>query len=271
MFTSTTAFAEGDPLPPYLIALTELSFFFLVSVAILSVIVCGYLWHKDHTLLRKLQHTEAERQKLFEEMASLHARSKSLLENAPYPLVIADFETGVIVHANTLALELLPIKDNSHANRSAVDFWQDPKKFNELTSWLKYTGNVKSYEARLGSRNRGYFWASVSATVIELNDRTSVLIAISDISHLKDIAANLRLNQNRFHVMADAVPAAVVHVDADGIFLYANRTCRQWFGLDDSAIMHLSYNALSSYRLFQNANKLMPPSGKRRKHPDRSG
>lgn len=133
-----------------------------------------------------------------------------LLETAPFPLVVADRQTGSVAFANDRAEQILIApcpgetatgsRDADPSTRpapqgSSVSFFDvilDPAERTRIRDAIVDTAQASGRELRMRGK-MGPFWAVLSASPVHFKEQNCVLFAVQDIDGLK--AAEERLSQ----------------------------------------------------------------------------
>ncbi|WP_019646287.1 sensor histidine kinase [Novispirillum itersonii] len=117
-----------------------------------------------------------------------------LVENAPFPLVVADRDSGFVTFANEQAQQsLFPACRNRDCAEpvQVFDMIADPAEQTRIRTAIAETARSGRRELRLRGK-LGPFWAVLSVSPIQFQGQTSILFAVQDIDGLK--AAEERLS-----------------------------------------------------------------------------
>ena len=117
-----------------------------------------------------------------------------LVENAPFPLVVADRDSGFVTFANEQAQQsLFPACRNRDSAEpvQVFDMIADPAEQTRIRAAIAETARSGRRELRLRGK-LGPFWAVLSVSPIQFQGQTSILFAVQDIDGLK--AAEERLS-----------------------------------------------------------------------------
>lgn len=133
---------------------------------------------------------------------------RELAENAPFPVVISDLESGRIMFANRLAAELFGERPDTLFNRAAVGFYARPEDRVRLLADLREDLTVPPREICLRDRKGREIWTLLSAGRVEFDGHAGVAVAFHDITarraleeelrQAKDCAESANLERNRY-------------------------------------------------------------------------
>lgn len=130
---------------------------------------------------------------------------RQLSENAPFPVVITDFETSQVLFLNRLASDLFGSDDDTPlVGDRAVNFYDNPGDRNALIERLRASGTLSNVEMRLHTRDGRPVWAAVSVSKIEFRGRPSLIVALHDITQRRAMEDELRRSKDA----AEAADAA---------------------------------------------------------------
>lgn len=133
---------------------------------------------------------------------------RELAENAPFPVVISDLESGRIVFANRLAAEMFGERPETLFNRAAVGFYARPEDRTRLLEDLREGPAVPPREICFRDRRGREIWTLLSAGRVEFDGYAGVAVAFHDITarraleeelrQAKDCAESANLERNRY-------------------------------------------------------------------------
>ena len=170
-----------------------------------------------------------ERRQMELALARSEERFRTLLDNAPFPVVVSLPATGEVVYLNQQAADQVGIaRDGSY---HTLDFYADPADRNRLLTQLRATGSVDQIEIQLRSATGRVFWAYVSIQQIPMDERPAFITAFVDISERKQAELQLLQSEQRFSRMFHGSPAASLITDLKhGIVKDVNAACLALLG-----------------------------------------
>ena len=93
---------------------------------------------------------------------------RTLLEHAPFPVLISSLEDGSFLYVNQQASELLKVPIKNAIGKLSNLHYSNPRDYDLMIKRLREDGFVKDYEVSLrGSRDQ-LFWVLISASVIQV-------------------------------------------------------------------------------------------------------
>ena len=121
------------------------------------------------------------------------AALQSLIEHAPFPIIVTDPADQSVIMINQNAAELFGVPVEEAEGKVAPDFWVEPERRQALLAELKSSGKVDEFEAELKTATGRRFWALLSAVIFPFGDRPAVYVAFSEISARKALEERLEI------------------------------------------------------------------------------
>ena len=115
----------------------------------------------------------------------------TLLEAAPFPLVVTRLDTGVVRYCNRKAAELFEVAVTSLVGHTAPEFYVDPTDRTWFVDKLQETGSVEGFVALLKTGTGEPFWAILNARTLDLNGEPVFMVAFVDVTRQKKKEAEL--------------------------------------------------------------------------------
>ncbi len=158
-------------------------------------------------------------------LAAGERRSRELLENAPFPVVITRLRDATVLYCNARARSRMGLDASQGPDVRADRLYQNPDDRKAILETLERDGFVFERETQLLDIKGRSFWALMSVSLVEFDNEPAILVGINDISRLKDAEAELerersalreRVREQRclyevFHISEDsAIPAEEV-------------------------------------------------------------
>jgi PAS domain S-box-containing protein len=177
---------ERDPKP-------NLRFIYSVlGGALLFLLVAGGLSLRFYRLNRLLRRHLEEKEQARAELHKSEERYRSLMETAPFPVVVTRASDNLVQYVNARGEMILKLPRESILGRRAVDFYEDPSHRDNMLGQLQSQGLVRDFELRLRDAEGRGFWARISACLIDFEGEPAVFSAFNDISELKKAMAELQ-------------------------------------------------------------------------------
>ncbi|MGE5490111.1 MAG: diguanylate cyclase [Actinomycetota bacterium] len=168
------------------------------STAVISLLACAAIMLVLGVVMWRYGKLEEKEQKLARDLKKSEATYRSLLEAAPFPIVVADLGSSIIKYVNQRAVQWLQAGADQLLGHSARDLYPDPASRDRIVAMLKEQGDVRDAEVELRQLNGDRRWAIISMELIEFDGESCTFAAFSDISERKAaelamVAANQRL------------------------------------------------------------------------------
>ena len=117
---------------------------------------------------------------------------RQLAENAPFPVVISDLDSGRLMFVNRLAADLLGGEPETFFSRRAVDFYVDPDDRAQLLAEIDGGMAVPPREVRLRALDGREIWTLLSGAKVEFDGRSGAVVAFHDITSRRAMQEELR-------------------------------------------------------------------------------
>ncbi len=159
----------------------------------------------------------------------------TVLETAPYPLVIVQGPENRIVQANQRAADLLAAGEEGLAGRRLAQLLARPRDLGELLRRLHQGQNlVQDLELELRSGQGHRLRALVSAAAITYQGGQAILCTLNDVSQGYFERSRLSELQGLFKDLKELLPVATVASDSrGGEILACNRAAQRLLALED--------------------------------------
>jgi len=162
-------------------------------------------WHhlrKDGTLINIVAHSHdidfegreariavlhdiTERKRAEDALRVSEIRYRTLLEMAPFPVVITRLRDGILRYGNRRAEAQFGIQREQGIGQLASDYYLDPAERDRFLNRLLRETTVIDQELRLRAADGTPFWAQISAAMIEFEGEAAIFSSINDVSARK--------------------------------------------------------------------------------------
>lgn len=156
----------------------------------LTLVVSGVL-ARFYTLNHTLQRQIHERELAEANLRASEERYRTLVEVAPFPVIIMHLENHTILYMNPRAVQVLNM-ENGAGGRSLVDYCADPTAYTRLLEIVHQQGQAHEFEICLQTGSDEPFWASLSATITTYQNAPAIFIAFDNITARKRLENELR-------------------------------------------------------------------------------
>lgn len=120
------------------------------------------------------------------------ARYRTLLETAPFPVVITRLGDGILRYGNRRAEGKFGIPRDQGIGQLASSFYLDAEERDQFLARLMRETAVSDHELRLRAADGAPFWAQLSAAIIEYEGEPAIFSSINDISARKQAEEEVR-------------------------------------------------------------------------------
>ncbi|WP_455385509.1 diguanylate cyclase [Acidihalobacter prosperus] len=129
----------------------------------------------------------AEREEVERLLRASEDNVARLFDTAPVPLVLSSLETGRVLRANDLALELFGVQGKDVAQLHARDFYPAPQERDRLARRVSQDGHVHGLDMRLLTAEGTPLEVLLAASRLEYHDEPAMLVGVMDIAMQKRI------------------------------------------------------------------------------------
>lgn len=170
---------------------------------------------------------------------------RSLIENAPLPIVICHKKTNHFHYINQRAATVLGLTQDEASERSFADYFIDLADLKQLEQRSGSLDKVWGIEARLLNEPGFPFWALISSQQGEMGGKWLTFYSFSDISAQKKAEENLIQSEQELRRLLDFAPTPILitHL-TDSSVLYVNRLASDQTGIDPD---QLKNEAVANY------------------------
>ena len=138
-----------------------------------------------------------------QEMAASEARYRSLLEKAPYPILISRIRDGQLLYANDRAVHHFGCVGGYGINLHASHIYKNPADRERFLQYLWKKGSTHDQEIELMNAEGKPFWAHISASITEIDHEPALLVAINDITARKETEDALKLSEEKYRQLTE--------------------------------------------------------------------
>ena len=135
--------------------------------------------------------------RVMQELAESEQRFRSLLENAPFPVIIARAGDGILLYGNAQAKLRFGFSGNEGVGMEAAQFYQNIEDRQRFLSALWQQGFVQDWEIPMLDLQGKLYWALMSGSLVEYGGESAVMVAINDISRRKQAEQELEQERHR--------------------------------------------------------------------------
>lgn len=173
--------------------------------ALIVIAAAGIVLLRFYRLNIKLRNQIHEREKAQKQLEESEERYRSLVESAPFPVVISSLENGTLSYLNPSAEALLKMRGEDAVGTEATSIYSDSDDRRQFVTLLQETGHLSNFEVRLHDSTGHEFWASLTATIMTYEGRPSIFVTFTDLTERKRAEAQsfaLAVEQERVKVLS---------------------------------------------------------------------
>ena len=137
-------------------------------------------------------HDITERKQVEDALRVSETRYRTLLETAPFPVVITRLKDGILRYGNHRAETQFGIAREQGIGQPASDFYLDPAERDRFLQRLIREKTVNDEELCLLAADGTPFWAQLSAAIIDFEGEPAIFSSINDISSRKQAEDEVR-------------------------------------------------------------------------------
>lgn len=209
----------------------------LVGVVLLALLA-AFAWRLNRyfsrgaLLVGRLRATLRERDRASEAAQETESRLRSILDTAPFPIVVVRRRDGGFLYSNRPAAELFGIAVGVEAIRSRLDPAHHARIFG---------GSDANQEFQLITARGMVIWATMAAVPMRYAEEESALVVVNDITARRTSEVKLREVEQRLLDAVSAIPDGVALFGPDQKLLICNHAYAGIIGLAPDAARGLSH------------------------------
>lgn len=135
--------------------------------------------------------TESQRSAIAASLSQSETRYRSLVEAAPFPVVISRLTDGALLYGNHRAELMFGISREQGTGELAVKFYVDPHERARIIAKVLEQQIISDEEIRLYKAGGEIIWVLLSACIMEFDGQPALLSSLVEISEIKEHQAQL--------------------------------------------------------------------------------
>ncbi len=167
-------------------------------------------------------------------LAKAQSEATHILQTAALPLAITYNESGLVAYLNEEMGRLIGIDQDSVINHvRAADFFVDPEEEQRLIDNITALGEVTNQQVELRRTDDSTFWAMLSARPYLYQNQPSLLLSITDLTHLHELE-QARFEQYAFYQnLVNTLPLGLFAKDIrqNNKYVVWNKQLEKMFGI----------------------------------------
>ncbi|HXV61947.1 MAG TPA: PAS domain S-box protein [Vicinamibacteria bacterium] len=165
----------------------------------------------------------------------------TILDAAPFPLLISRLSDGEVLYANDRIAELVGLTARELVGNKTPDFYQSPADRKALLAELERAGRVTDYELRLRDKEGRERWALASVARARLRGEDVLVVGLNEITERKAAERALSDSERKFRGLVENANDIIFVLTPDGIMSYVSPNWPEVLGHDVSEIMGKSF------------------------------
>ncbi|NJN76215.1 MAG: diguanylate cyclase [Synechococcaceae cyanobacterium RL_1_2] len=158
----------------------------LIVISGISVVI-----HHFYRLNRTIRLEMAQKNLIEKELTVLEKRYRTLVENAPFSIIISRIPSGEIAYVNPKAYSQFEMVPTGNFHPFTRDFYVNLRDRDRILRRLNTEKSISNYELPLKTTKDRQFWANVCVNVIDFDGEPASFIALLDITERKELQQQL--------------------------------------------------------------------------------
>ena len=173
-----------------------------------------------------------ERKKVEAEIRASEERFSTMFQSNPCAMTMMTYPEGRIVNSNEAWLKAFGHTLNDVIGRTTAELklWLRPDKREEAYSLLEKHGFIRNMESAFVAKDGSKRYFTLSAELIEFNQKAYLLVACYDITERKRAEQALRESEEHYRLLFEHSFAGIARMTADGKLLTCNDAMARMFG-----------------------------------------
>lgn len=207
----------------------------LAALVLGGVLVIGMVSLRFYRLNTLLRRQVAERGQAESRLRESEERYRSLVEAAPFPVVISWLDDGSLRYLNPRAETMLGLRSEKALGTEAVSYYDDPQDRERFVTIIRKTGQVHDFEVKLHTTSGQPFWALLSAITMTYEGQPAIFVTFKDMTERRWMELLLRESEELYRSILHASPDAVAITDVDGRIEMLSPAGLRLFGYAEAA------------------------------------
>lgn len=155
---------------------------------------------------------------------------RTVLELAPFPILIISLEDNTFLYVNQLGSELLNAYLQEGFSTLNSLRYKNPTDYDLLKNNLFEKGFVRDFEVSLNNFNRDPSWMFVSASLIRFHKKKAAFVIFNDVTDKKVASEALKRREEQFRTLVEKSSEVIYFSDENQNRMYISPTIQNVLG-----------------------------------------
>jgi PAS domain S-box-containing protein len=209
-----------------------------IAIEALNLGAAGYINKQGlpETVYGELVHCIKNTYKLMEakiELQLSEEKYSALYKNSPDAITITGLKDGKIIEVNNSALHFFGFSESEIIGKTTIelDTWESATERNRFIALILQNGSIKNVEFRLRKKDKSIVIASMSASIITINNETCIHSTFRDVTEQTKDKALVQESETKFRKTFETTPDAIYLINQkDGTIIEVNDRLTELFG-----------------------------------------
>ncbi|WP_300298839.1 ATP-binding protein [Ferrovibrio sp.] len=195
-------------------------------------------YRRSSEMVERLRGMLQDRTRVSADAEAAQNRLRSILDAAPFPIVVSRRQDGAFLYSNRRAAELFGI-DDSGSGAAMPRYVLDPAHRDRIFGPHPARPDE---ELQIATAQGKAIWATVAAVPMQYAEQDAALVVVNDITDRKSSEEKLRAAEQHLSDALDVVPDGVALFDPDGRLVICNQAYAEIAGMSMADIPGASHD-----------------------------
>lgn len=187
-----------------------------IGIGAVIALLIGFISLRFYRLNRTLHSEIDKREQIEQQLRASENQYRSLVETAPFPVVISRLTDNTLRYCNPRAEEKLRFKSADLIGKPVVNFYVHAKDRNRMTRLLDESGFVQDLELQMHNTAGEHFWVLMSAVKFTYEGYPALFVSFNDVTERRQMEMRLRESEELYRSILHASPDGVTITDMQG-------------------------------------------------------
>lgn len=155
---------------------------------------------------------------------------RTLLEHAPFPVLISSFEDNTLLYVNRRASELLKVHLKARPAILSPLGWNNPDDLEKIKAELSKKEFLEDMEVCFRDNRSKPLWMLISASLILFNKKKAVFLSLNDVTERRLADEALRRREEQFRTLVEKSSEVIFLSDENRNRVYISPTIESVLG-----------------------------------------